>query len=225
MISTLRGLVAGLVLGVAAGLVVVALAILPFLNPVWVGFEQTRSSVTSWTGYPEQTVRWVTGSVLHDLVIGPPDFAVTVDGAPVLNEREREHMRDVRRVFSSFFVGAAGGLVVLVAAFAFARGAGRKVLWRRLSRAGLAIAAVTVIGGAAALFFFDAAFGIFHELFFPAGSFLFDPRTERLVQLFPEQFWVESATCVGVVVIVLGLALGHIADRRARGIGILRPGR
>jgi uncharacterized protein (TIGR03382 family) len=61
---------------------------------------------------------------------------------------------------------------------------------------------------------------IFHEAFFPAGSFLFDPRTERLVQLFPEQFWVESATGVGIVVVVLGLVLAVLARRRA----VLNPG-
>jgi integral membrane protein (TIGR01906 family) len=215
MIATLRGLAAGLLIGVAAALVVLGLAILPFLNPLWVGFEQDRSNVAGWTGYDAETIRTVTGSVLHDLVMGPPNFAVAVNGAPVLNEREREHMRDVRRVFASFYIGAAAGLVVLGAAFVLMRGTARSALWRRLSRAGMAIAAVTVVGGAAALVFFDAAFEIFHEAFFPAGSFLFDPRTERLVQLFPEQFWVESATGVGVVVVVLGVLLAVAARRRA----------
>ena len=215
MISTLRGLAAGLVLGVAAALAVLGLSILPFLNPVWVGFEQGRSSVTAWTGYDDATVQTVTGSILSDLVLGPPDFAVTVGGAPVLNEREREHMRDVRKVFAGFFVGAGAGLLVLAAAFALTRGAARRALWRRLGRAGMTVSIVTIVGGAAALLFFDAAFEIFHELFFPAGSFLFDPRTERLVQLFPEQFWVESATCVGVVVVVLGAALAVISRRRS----------
>jgi integral membrane protein (TIGR01906 family) len=215
MISRLRGLAAGLVLGIAAALVVLGLAILPFLNPVWVGFEQERSNVAGWTGYDAATIRTVTGSILGDLVIGPPDFAVSVNGAPVLNEREREHMRDVRRVFGSFYIGAAGGLVILGAAFVLMRGAARRTLWHRLSRAGVAISAVTVVGGVGALLFFDAAFEIFHEAFFPPGTFLFDPRTERLVQLFPEQFWVESATGVGVVVVVLGLVLAVAARRRA----------
>jgi len=216
MTSTLRGVAAGLVLGVATAVVVLGLAILPFLNPVWVGFEQDRSGVTAWTGYSGETVRTVTGSILHDLVIGPPDFAVTADGAAVLNEREREHMRDVRRVFASFFVGAAVGLIVLAAAFALASGGRRRTLWRCLGRAGAAVAGVTVVGGAAAMVFFDAAFEIFHELFFPAGTYLFDPRTERLVQLFPEQFWVESAAGVGVVVVILGILLAVVGRRRGR---------
>ena len=225
MISTLRGVAAGLVLGVALALALLGLAIVPFLNPVWVGFEQGRSNVTAWTGYDEATVQTVSVSILHDLVIGPPEFRVRVDGVQVLNDREREHMRDVRSVFGSFFSGAIAGLMLLAAAFILERGEQRKTLWRRLSRAGLAIAGVTVVGGVAALLFFDTAFEIFHEAFFPAGTFLFDPQTERLVQLFPEQFWVESATCVGVVVIGLALVVGHIANRRANGAPLLSIGR
>ena len=53
---------------------------------------------------------------------------------------------------------------------------------------------------------FDALFETFHEVLFPAGSYTFDPATERLVQLFPFQFWQETAIVVGVV-IVAGCAL------------------
>jgi integral membrane protein (TIGR01906 family) len=217
--ETIRGALAALVVGIAAALVVVALAILPFLNPAWVGFEQGRAQAAAWTGFSGADLAAVTDSVLHDLVIGPPDFAVTLDGQPVLKERERQHMRDVRSVFASFYVVAAVAAVILVAAFALARGrAARARMWRRLSRAGLAIVVVTVVGGALGVMFFDAAFEAFHELFFPPGSFLFDPRTDRLVQLFPEQFWVETTVGVGVVIVGLGLGLAWLGRRRAAGL-------
>ena len=47
------------------------------------------------------------------------------------------------------------------------------------------IVAVTVIGGALGVLLFEPAFTLFHELFFPGGNWQFDPRTDRLVQLFP----------------------------------------
>ena len=40
---------------------------------------------------------------------------------------------------------------------------------------------------------------------FPAGSYDFDPATERLVQLFPFQFWDETAMVVGIVIIAAGV--------------------
>jgi len=72
---------------------------------------------------------------------------------------------------------------------------------------------------------FDQLFETFHEIFFPAGSYLFDPRTDRLVQLFPFQFWDETAMAVGVVIIALALSVAFLAGRRARRSVASRSGR
>ncbi len=218
LMASLRGALAALVTGFATALVVVALAILPFLNPVWVGFEQGRAQAQAWTGFGPNDLAHVTNGILADLIIGPPAFDVELNGQPVLVEREREHMRDVRRVFASFYMAAlvAGGVLVVFAGVARALGVrSRAGFWRRLSTSGKAVAVVTIVGGLAAMIFFDIAFEIFHRLFFPAGTYLFDPRTDRLVQLFPQQFWVETTFGVGIVVVVLSLAMAVLAGRRA----------
>ncbi len=215
-----REALTSIVLGIATALVLIALAILPFLNPIWVGFEQGRAQAAAWTGFDAADLRAVTGSILSDLVIGPPDFGVTLDGSPVLNERERQHMRDVRSVFAGFYAAAIIGAAVIGLAFALGRRpAARARLWRRLGLIGRATAAGTVTVGLAGVLFFDTAFELFHELFFPPGSFLFDPRTDRLVQLFPETFWVETTIGVGIVVVALSLGLAWLGGRRAAAIG------
>lgn len=213
--QTIRGPWAGIVVGIPTAVVIVALAIVALLNPVWVAFEQGRAQSAAWTGYGPTDLRTVTDSILSDLVLGPPDFAVTLGGAPVLNDRERSHMRDVRNVFVALYLAAAVSALVLLAGFALTRRSGRSELWRRLSRSGMVIAVVTVAGGLLGLAFFDAAFELFHELFFPAGTFLFDARTDRLVQLFPDQFWSDTTIAVGVLIVVLSLALAWFARRRA----------
>jgi integral membrane protein (TIGR01906 family) len=214
--QTLRGLVASLVVGVAAALVIVGLSILPFLNPVYVGFGQERAQATAWTGWTTAELRIVTDAVLADLVIGPPDFDVELDGAAVLNARERQHMVDVRNVFGSFYLVVAGAAVVLAGAFVLARGAdARARLWRRLSRTGVVIVVVTVVGGTLGVLFFEQAFELFHTIFFPAGSYTFDSGSERLVQLFPYQFWVEVTIGVGALVVGLSLLLAWVGRRRA----------
>ncbi len=215
--DSLRGALAALVTGISAALVIVALAIVPFLNPIWVSFAQERAQAEAWTGFTTEQLAAVTNPILLDLVVGPPDFDVTLDGTPVLNDNERGHMRDVRGVFFGFFAAALVAAGVLVLAFLVARGrAARARFWRRLQRTGVAIVAVTIVGGVVGLLFFDSAFILFHEIFFPGGNYLFDPGTERLVQLFPQQFWVDSAIGVGVMVIVLSLLLSWVARRRAR---------
>jgi integral membrane protein (TIGR01906 family) len=214
--QSLRGALAAIVLGVATALVIVALAIIPFLNPAWVGFGQDRAQAQAWTGYTTEQLRSVTNAILADLVIGPAAFDVTLDGVPVLEPRERQHMVDVSVVFQRFFLIAAGSALLIAGAFAFARTRhDRAVLWRRLSRTGLVIALVTVVGGVGGVLVFDRAFALFHELFFPPGSWTFDSASEKLVQLFPEQFWVETTIAVGVVVIALSLLLWWFGARRA----------
>jgi integral membrane protein (TIGR01906 family) len=215
--ESLRGALAALIIGVATAVVIVALAIIPFLNPIWVGFGQDRAQAQAWTGYTTEQLRLVTNEILSDLVLGPAAFDVTLDGAPVLEDRERQHMVDVTMVFQRLFMVAAGSALLIAGSFAFSRSDhARAVLWRRLSLSGLVIAVVTVVGGIGGVLLFDQAFALFHELFFPPGSWTFDAGSEKLVQLFPQQFWVETTIAVGVVIVGLSLLLWWYGGRRAR---------
>jgi integral membrane protein (TIGR01906 family) len=217
--QSLSATLAAIVVGVATALVVLAVAILPFLNPVWVGFEQGRAQAAAWTGFAPGDLATATDAILSDLVIGPPSFDVAISGVPVLKERERQHMRDVRAVFTGLYLAAGVGAMVLGAAFFATRRSGRARLWRRISRSGVVIAAVTLGGGLLGLVFFDTAFELFHELFFPPGTYLFDERTDRLVQLFPEAFWVDTTIAVGIVVVAISMALAWLGRRRATAAG------
>ena len=197
--------------GVATPIAIVGLSVLLFLNPLWVGFEQGRSDVTAWTGYTQTQVDQVTGSILSDLVFGPPRFDVQVDGVQVLDPREVSHMADVRSVMITLGALALLAAVVLAAAgVAFGK---RRTFWRGVELGtGTLIAGVVVVGAAFALFF-DQMFLIFHDIFFAPGTFAFDPTREKLVQLFPDQFW--SDTSIALAVVVLGLAAGaHLLARR-----------
>ena len=202
---------------IAASIVVVAIAVLPFLTPAWVSFEQGRAQAAAWTGYGAADLSAATNSILHDLVLGPPDFAVQVAGVPVLDARERSHMRDVRGVFAAFglmaLVAAAGLAVLAVRARRLGHSEGT---WSAISTGLRWLIVAIVASGLVATVAFDALFEIFHELFFPAGSFTFDPRTDRLVQLFPFSFWSETTIVLGGLIVVLAAGLAVLAGRRAR---------
>jgi len=214
-VESLGGRAASVLIGLATALVIVAVALPLFLNPLWVAFEQGRAQATAWTGFTEPELRSATDAILSDLVLGPPEFDVAVAGTPVLNERERGHMRDVRGVFVGFF---AITLVLAVLALAVAvrrRGADRARSWRAVRRGALALIGTLVTGGVVSLVAFDVLFKMFHSLFFAGGSYTFDPATERLVQLFPFQFWQETAIVVGAVCIALAGVVVVVATRRA----------
>jgi integral membrane protein (TIGR01906 family) len=214
---TLPERVAALATAVAASIVVIAIAILPFLTPAWVSFEQGRTHAASLAGYTEADLGAATNAILHDLVLGPPDFAVAVDGVPVLEERERSHMRDVRGVFAGFFLLAGIATVILVVLVAGARRMGHTArAWSAIATGMRGLIVGIIVAGIISSVAFDAVFDLFHRLFFPAGSFTFDPRTDRLVQLFPFDFWSETTIILGVVIVVLAALVAVGTGRLAR---------
>lgn len=200
----------------ATAIAVIAVTIPLFLNPIWVAFEQGRAQAAAWTGFSDADLRHATDSILSDLVFGPPTFDVEVAGSPVLEERERAHMRDVRDVFIAFFrVTQIAAIVALVIAWRRRRRADdRLATWRAIRTGAVGLVATLLIAGVVALVAFDALFEVFHRLLFAGGSYDFDPRTERLVQLFPFQFWQETAIAVGAVAVVVALVVAAVANRR-----------
>ena len=190
----------------ATALVILGASIAPFLVPAYVRLEQDRVGVGALTGYGPAELDSIAGSLIGDLVLWRGDFDVAVDGAPVLNERERAHMRDVRGVFAAFFALVALAVVGLGVAARRARGTeARRAMWRAVSGGARGLAIALAVVGAFAILAFDAVFEVFHRLFFSSGSYTFDPSTDRLVQLFPVAFWSETATAVGVVTLVVAL--------------------
>jgi integral membrane protein (TIGR01906 family) len=211
---TLAQRIAAVIAAIATPCVIIGAAVLLFLNPIWVQFEQDRSDVARITGYTPAQVHDVTGSILSDLVFGPPDFAASVNGVAVLEPRERSHMVDVRTVLISLGLVALAATVLLVGLVVASRG--RRWLWRAVETgASVLVGGVIVVGVAFALFF-DQAFELFHKMFFPPGTYMFDPRTDRLVQLFPDQFWSETSVAIALAVLLLAFLVVLEARRLGR---------
>jgi integral membrane protein (TIGR01906 family) len=208
---------ASLVVAAATALVIVAVAIVPFLNPLWVSFEQDRARADVWTGYAPAQLRQATDALLSDLIIGPPDFDVAVGGQPVLDERERSHMRDVRGVFTAFAVLALiGGLLLVV----MSRLRPRAGFWGAVRIGAASLTLGVVVAAVASTVAFVQVFEFFHAVFFPSGSYDFDPRTDRLVQLFPEQFWFDTALVLAIVILMLSLLVWRAAATRLLSGGV-----
>lgn len=208
-------------IGIATALVILGASIAPFLTPWYVRFEQDRTSVAALTGYASGDLDRIVASILGDLVLWRGDFTVPDETHnSLLNDGERAHMLDVRNVFTGLWVLVAAGIVILALAFRRARAPeARARAWRAVRNGAGGLAVVIAIAGVFAVVSFDAAFELFHRLFFSAGTYTFDPATSKLVQLFPDAFWSETAIIVGVVIIGVAVLTTWLARRRAPRIG------
>jgi len=216
-VDSTRQRIGAFIISVATALGIIVVVIPLFLNPIWVSFEQDRAQATAWTGFSAGDLRAATDAILADLVFGSADFDVTIDGDAVLEERERVHMRDVRGVFIGFFVVS---LIVVVAgviiAIRWRRARRQRPVWHAIRQGALGLIVTLLVVGALALTSFDVLFEAFHRVFFAGGSYTFDPATERLVQLFPFQFWQETAVVLGVIAIALAGLVAAAAYVRER---------
>ena len=125
------------------------------------------------------------------------------------NGREKGHLQDVKGIFQWMKIVA----VSFLALFAFA-------LW--LAKEKLKLAGTILFGGGIILLGilgilalalnldFSGPFAAFHELFFPQGNYLFDPATENIVNLYPEQLFFALALRISLLsgIIALLFVLG-----------------
>ena len=139
---------------------------------------------------------------------------------PLFSERELFHLRDVKRLLSRTYDAgwaALGFLVAYVlATISWRRGAVRRAIGWAALQAGVTIGALMVALGVIALTGFDAAFRQFHLLFFTNDLWQLG-SADRLIQLFPQDFFLETTLLIGGVVIGTAVALA------ALGWVLLRP--
>lgn len=119
------------------------------------------------------------------------------ESKPALDQREIEHLRDVRAVMRGLFIaGFIGSLLMLMAVVVtggLAPGLYRAVEIGKLLRNGaLGTIGIFVIAVLISMVNFSWLFETFHRIFFPAGSYMFSPES-TLIQLYPEEFWVAAS--------------------------------
>jgi integral membrane protein (TIGR01906 family) len=146
-------------------------------------------------------------------------LAITVDEdgvqTPLYSEKEVLHMADVKRVMRVLFrvneISLAIVLMTVAGRFLWAREGDL----RRLAREtlyGLALGAVFAgFIGVLALTGFNAAWDRFHEIVFTNDYWKLNPATDRLIQMFPEEYWQASVIMLAVMVVTEGAALALVA--------------
>jgi integral membrane protein (TIGR01906 family) len=202
---------AGLLFGVSLAVVVTLAGPLLLFTPWFTSARQARHGVAAALSTTTPEVDRVTGEILGDLYAdGPFDAALSGD-EPLLNERERSHMHDVAvlvRVLVGVLVMA---LVIGGVAFAWLRREPGRIGRIMLVVGGVIGGIAIVLAGIFAVAF-EPAFLAFHELFFPPGTYLFEPGS-KLITLFPEAFWFDAALAAGATIVIAAVLITLIGFR------------
>jgi Protein of unknown function (DUF1461) len=190
-------------LGLSLGLVILLAGPLLLFNPLFTSALQERHEVAAAFGVPPAEVDRATGELLVDLLLDG-DFEAAFEGEPpLLNEREQSHMHDVASLVRILAITVIVAGVVAVLSARRMRGEPRRV--------GVVMLRTAAVIGAAALALaltfavaFEPAFLAFHAIFFPPGTYLFEPGS-NLITLFPEGFWFDASLAAGATIILSAL--------------------
>ena len=142
-----------------------------------------------------------------DYCLGADEFST---GVLPWSESGKAHFTDVRWLFLLDLWGLAASAGLLAATLLIARRTGRTAA-RPLGRgpafwAGAGLGGAFLMVGALAALDFDRAFVLFHALFFPGkDNWLFDPRTDRIITILPQEFFRNCAIFI-LALLVLGCA-------------------
>jgi len=208
--------IAGWVAPIALGLLLVTTTVrcaaesLPLYEAL---FE--RHSVSERTGITSEGLTHVGREVQAYFASGSDDpllVEVEVHGVPrtLFNENEVSHMADVKglflRVYRVQWISAVLLVVLTLLAAWRLRRAAYLVIASWLRRGATLTGAVILVLGLLSVVAFRQVFIVFHYIGFPQGNWVFDPRTEYLVQVFPFGFWRDITLLIGVF-ILLGAAV------------------
>jgi integral membrane protein (TIGR01906 family) len=134
-----------------------------------------------------------------------PSCQFVTDCTHLFNDRELEHMLDVKTVVigATRILAICAILLVLLALWAWL-GKWMDSYLKGLQRGGLLTIVFLGLTILFVLVAFNYIFVIFHEIFFKAGTwtFLF---SDTLIRLFPERFWQDTFIFVGGLSAALGL--------------------
>lgn len=124
----------------------------------------------------------------------------------LFNPKETAHLRDVKNLFTLVFrvqeFSLIYALVYVVGVFVWAREGTLRALAGQTMTAAVIILGVIVGLGVFAFAGFDQAFEQFHLISFDNEFWKLNPRTDHLIQMFPEDFWFDASIFAGIMTLL-----------------------
>jgi integral membrane protein (TIGR01906 family) len=211
----------GWVITVAIPLFLIMTAIRLLLNPLYLDYQYNRA------GFPpdpygftvEDRLHW--GKLSLDYLVNDSDISFLGDlefdnGTPIYNQRELEHMHDVKVLVQQMLVAwwIVGIGLVSLGIWAW-RANWLRHFWQSISRGGFITTALILGILLLVMVSFNALFTGFHRIFFEGNTWIF-LYSDTLIRLFPLPLWQDAFIFMGVFSLAGGLILGFTGRALAR---------
>lgn len=113
-----------------------------------------------------------------------------------------QHFSEVKNIFVSFYYIGLASLIAAIIIILYKK--------RKRDRSYLLVSSITVlvipaIAAIGCAINFDAAFVVFHKIFFRNDYWLFDPATDPVITILPDTFFLHE-----LIVIILFVVLGSL---------------
>lgn len=123
------------------------------------------------------------------------------------SESGLSHFAECKDIFNAIYIAGAICLVLTIVIFIIKR---HNDEYKFLRTSAIVTLVLPVLVGAAAAINFDALFLLFHKLVFSNDDWLFDPATDPIIELLPEEFFLQCAIII-VATMILGAVIALIA--------------
>ena len=144
--------------------------------------------IAEYSGYPEAEIR-ENYDALIDYNMAWRDGDLSFPTLP-LSENGKTHFEEVKEIFDIFKYLAVFGSILGVAGIVFMA---MKKEYRYLKMTAVVSCGLPVVLGIFVALFWDKVFVIFHELFFNNDYWIFDYRTDPIILLLPDEFFMHCA--------------------------------
>jgi len=213
--------IVGWVVSIAVPLFLIMTGIRLLLNPLYLDYQYHRP------GFPadpygftiEDRLHW--GKLSLEYLLNDADISFLADlefenGTPIYNQRELDHMHDVKVLVQDMLIAWWIVGVGLLATGVWSWRAGwLGTFWHSISRGGF-LTVVFLLGILLLVAVsFQQLFTWFHRIFFEGDSWIF-LYSDTLIRLFPLPLWQDAFIFMGVFSLLGGLALGFGGRALAR---------
>ena len=173
------------------------------------------------TGYSKETVKEAYDEVLDFLTLPGKEFST---GVFAFSENGKSHFEDCKKLFNlnaiAFCVSAVAICLMMLIK---KRIRPSKIFGMHyLTASGAGVLTTFAAVGILASLNFDKAFTVFHKIFFPGkDNWLFDTRTDQIINAMPEEFFMNCALLIltSVIVLSVGLIISGIIINKKQKVG------